>query len=197
MEKKRLIKKFKDKLKPLQKKEIINVFFLISYIVTIFFLIYFIMQTALQTQFPVGIAISNSMEPYIKKGDLIFIRGIDPAEIKSGTVSDKTGDIIAFDARGLWYDAPDTPIVHRVVKKWQTISGWYFLTKGDASPTIDGAAIPENRIYGILWGKIQFIGWLIIALTNPIILISVIAVILLVPLMLRRKKKEILENYKS
>ena len=64
-------------------------------------------------------------------------------------------------------------------------------------PTIDGAAIPENRIYGILWGKIQFIGWLIIALTNPIILISVIAVILLVPLMLRRKKKEILENYKS
>ncbi|GAH21419.1 unnamed protein product [marine sediment metagenome] len=57
MEKKRLIKKFKDKLRPLQKKEIINVFFLISYIVTIFFLIYFIMQTALQTQFPVGIAL--------------------------------------------------------------------------------------------------------------------------------------------
>jgi len=195
MKKERLIKKFKDKLKPLQKKEIINVFFLISYIVTILFLIYFIMQTALQTQFPVGIAISNSMEPYIKKGDLIFIRGMDPAEIKSGTVSDKTGDIIAFDARGLWDGAPDTPIVHRVVKKWQTASGWYFRTKGDASPTIDRAAIPENRIYGIMCGKIPLIGWLIIALTNPIILISVIAVILLVPLILRRKKKEILENY--
>ena len=83
------------------------------------FLIYFILQVALNTQSPMVVVISPSMEPNIHKGDLLFLRGVeDPADLKNGTIEEKNGDVIVFDARGLWDGAPEEPIVHRIVDKW-------------------------------------------------------------------------------
>lgn len=172
--------KFKRKSKDQQdlsfKKLFISIFFVIGYTILSMLLFFFILQAILNTIMPVGIAITDSMEPYINKGDLIFIKGVDPAEIQCGTIQDKDGDVIVFDASGLWYDAPDTPVGHRVVQKWNGENGWIFRTKGDANPKIDPSIIPEDRIFGVVCGTIPFIGWIFIYLTNPSILILLIII---------------------
>jgi signal peptidase len=91
------------------------------------------------------------MEPSINMGDILFSRGVDPATIK-------ISDIIVFDAYGLWADAPEEPIAHRVIEKWEANGSWYFQTKGDASTLNDRAPIPENRIIGVIYGRIPYIG---------------------------------------
>ena len=42
------------------------------------------------------IVVSGSMEPNLYKGDLLFLKGTDPATIKNGTSEGKEGDIIVL-----------------------------------------------------------------------------------------------------
>ncbi|TFF90682.1 MAG: signal peptidase I [Promethearchaeota archaeon] len=188
MENKRLKKKDKeDREKPSTKKIIIAVF-LIGFAFFGSFLIYFILQVALNTPTPMVVVVSGSMEPELYKGDLLFLQGVEPEDLRDGTIEDKDGDIIVYDARGLWDGAPDEPIVHRIIDKWHNESGWWFKTKGDANSMIDGerdveggVPIPEDRIFGKVVGKIPYIGWVKIFLTETNLLIPLI-VILAVPL---------------
>lgn len=108
------------------------------------------------------------MTPNINKGDLLFVRGIDPEDIKNGTIEDQEGDVVVFDARGLWGGAPEEPIVHRIVHKWynETTQKWYFYTKGDANFHIDMAIISEDRIYGVVIGGIPYVGFIKIILID-------------------------------
>ena len=53
------------------------------------FLVYFILQISFKTESPIVVVISPSMEPQIHKGDLLFVMGIDPENIKNGTIADK------------------------------------------------------------------------------------------------------------
>ena len=129
------------------------------------FLIYYIMQIALNTDSPMVVVVSGSMEPKLHRGDLLFLKGKDAENIKNGTIEGKEGDIIVFDARGLWITAPSDPIVHRVVDKRYN-NGWEFLTKGDANSSPDAEWVPENRILGVVVGRIPYIGWVKIALTT-------------------------------
>lgn len=125
------------------------------------------------------------MEPSINKGDLLFVKGIYPEDIREGTIENKEGDVIVFDARGLWDDAPEEPIVHRVVSKWynETTQSWYFYTKGDANFHIDMAIIQEDRIYGVVFGGIPYIGWIKITLIDsglyPFLIIFLTALIVI------------------
>ena len=95
------------------------------------------------------------------KKEKIFqlISGYPAENIKDGTAVDKTGDIIVFDAQGLWSGAPLEPIVHRVIGKYNISDTWYFLTKGDANPSADPQPVPESRIIGVVVGRIPYIGW--------------------------------------
>ncbi|MFW9900640.1 MAG: signal peptidase I, partial [Candidatus Thorarchaeota archaeon] len=90
----------------------------------------------------------------------------------------KEGDIIVFDARNLpgWINPPNDPIVHRVVDKWYD-GAWFFQTKGDANPTIDSAPVPENRILGVVAGRIPYIGWVKIFLTDSGLLIPLLVIV--------------------
>ena len=126
------------------------------------FLIYYALQVALDTRTPLVVVVSGSMEPNLHRGDLCFIKGKDPADIKNGTVEGKEGDIIVFDARGLWTYSPSDPIIHRVVNKWYD-NGWFFETKGDANSLPDDEPVPETRILGVVVGRIPYIGWVKIA----------------------------------
>jgi len=125
---------------------------------------------------------SPSMSPNINTGDLIFIRGIDPAFIRNGTEEDKNGDVILFDAQGLWIGAPSIPVIHRVVNKRNNSGVWEFLTKGDANNYRDGypaeAWVSEGRIFGVVVGMIPAIGWVKIILTDSGLLIPLIAIVL-------------------
>jgi signal peptidase I len=141
------------------------------------FLIYFTMQVSLNTQSPMVVVVSGSMEPTILKGDLLIVQGKDPANIESGTIQNKEGDIIVFDARGLWASAPNEPIVHRIVDKRLENGTWYFLTKGDANLNTDPAWVPANRIVGVVVARIPFIGWIKIFLTESNLLVPIIVIL--------------------
>ncbi len=122
------------------------------------FLIYFVMQVALNTDTPMVVVVSGSMEPNLYKGDLLFLKGTDPENIKNGTIEGKEGDIIVLDTQGLpnWGDTLADPIVHRVIDK-KMINGWFFLTKGDANHNHDPAWFPETRILGVVVCRIPFV----------------------------------------
>ncbi|KKK76308.1 hypothetical protein LCGC14_2864960, partial [marine sediment metagenome] len=160
------------------KRKIAIAILLISFAFSGSFLIYYILQVSLNTKSPMVVVISRSMEPNLLKGDLLFLKGIDPALIKNGTVHGKEGDIIVFDARGLsgWMNPPNEPIVHRVIgKKYD--NGWFFFTKGDANPSHDDDWIPESRVLGVVVGRIPYIGWVKILLTESGLLVPLLVII--------------------
>ncbi|MGV9204943.1 MAG: signal peptidase I [Promethearchaeia archaeon] len=158
-------KKKKDNSKASKKKIIIAVI-LIFFAFFGSYIIYFALQVSLGTNTPMVVVISGSMEPNIHKGDLLFLTDKEPENIKEGTIEDQQGDVIVYDARGLWPGAPDEPIVHRVVDQKQNESGYFFLTKGDANSYPDRAWVPANRIIGVVCGGIPYIGWIKIFLTE-------------------------------
>jgi signal peptidase len=140
------------------------------------FLIYYIMQIALNTDSPMVVVVSGSMEPKLHRGDLLFLKGKDAESIRNGTIEGKEGDIIVFDARGLWITAPSDPIVHRVVDK-KYDNGWFFLTKGDANTNPDAEWVPETRILGVVVGRIPYIGWVKIVLTDSGLLVPLLVIV--------------------
>ena len=170
-------KKLKKKEPSVKRKVIIGVI-LIAFAFSGSFLIYYILQVTLHTSNPMVVVVSGSMEPTLLKGDLLFLEGKDPSQIKNGSIIGKEGDIIVFDARGLsgWLNAPKDPIVHRVVDKWYD-GGWFFRTKGDANSIVDSAPVPENRILGVVAGRIPYIGWVKILLTNSGLLIPLLVIV--------------------
>ncbi len=166
----------KEKKKFLNKKVI---FAIVMISVAFFgsFLVYFILQVALNTESPIVVVVSGSMEPTIHEGDLLFVKGTNPEDIKNGTAEDKDGDIIVFDARGLWIGAPEEPIVHRVIDKFFVGDIWYFRTKGDANSLPDAAPVPESNVIGVVIGGIPYIGWVKIFLTRSGLLIPLLVII--------------------
>lgn len=174
--------KSKKKKETGSKKTILITVVLIIVAISSSFLIYFILQVSLNTSTPIVVVTSPSMSPNINTGDLLFLRGIDPAAIRNGTEEDKNGDVILFDARGLWAGAPSIPVVHRVVNKRNNSGVWEFLTKGDANSYRDGypaeAWVSEDKIFGVVIGGIPYIGWVKIILTDSGLLIPLIAIVI-------------------
>lgn len=170
-------KKEKEK-KPISHKKIIIAAVMICIAFFGSFLVYFGLQVVLNTEAPIVIVVSGSMEPSIREGDLLFVSGaIEPEDIKNGTAEDKNGDVIVFNARGLWAGAPEEPIVHRVVDKYLVGDTWYFRTKGDANLIYDLAPVPEDNIIGVVIGGIPYIGWIKILLTESGLLIPLLVII--------------------
>ncbi len=159
----------------------------------IFFLIFspiiilYILKITLCTSEPVAVVKSNSMRPYINKGDVVIVEGIrNNTLIKSGSIDDRDGDVIVFDARGLWDDAPEDPIVHRVIDKWKNGSKWFYLTKGDANEVVDAAPIPRSRVQGIVKEVVRYVGWGKIILMEISFALQIIIFSLLMFYMLNR-----------
>ncbi len=166
-----------DKKKPVIKKKVIIAVLLMSFAFFGSFVIYFVLQVSLNTQTPIVVVISGSMTPTINKGDILFVKGTDPALIQNGSIVGKEGDIIVFDAYGLWAGAPLDPIVHRVIGKWYDNGTWYFSTKGDANSLPDPVLIPGDRVIGVVVGGIPFIGWIKILLTDSGLLIPLLIIV--------------------
>lgn len=156
------------------KKEGIKTISIIIIILVITFGGFFILKVILNTQMPIVVVTSESMTPTIKTGDLLFVRGISPENIKNGTHEDKLGNIIIYDSYPFWHSDPNyDPIVHRVIGKYFNISEgkWYFKAQGDANSSPDPPhsvdyPIPEDNIIGIVVGKIPYIGYVKIWLAD-------------------------------
>ena len=182
--------------KPIPHKKIIIAVALIAVAFFGSFFVYFILQVSLNTETPIVVVISGSMEPTIHKGDLLFVAGKDAKDIRNGTAEDKNGDIIVFDARGLWAGAPQEPIVHRVIDKYNISDVWYFRTKGDANYYPDAAPVPESNVIGVVVGDIPYIGWVKIFLEESgmliplLVLVSALLVISIVMDIIKKEDKK-------
>lgn len=185
-------------------KKIIIAVVLIVFAFSGSFLIYFIMQITLNTNNPMVVVVSGSMEPNLHKGDLLFLKGKDPATIKSGTIEGKEGDIIVFYTQNLpgFESYPNDPIVHRVIDKYND-SGFFFLTKGDANPIPDPGWVPESHILGVVCGRIPYLGWVKIILTDSglliplLVVVSVLLIISIVWDIVRKEDDDVKGKYKE
>ena len=169
------------------KKEGIKTIIIISIILVITFGGFFILKVIMNTEMPIVVVTSESMSPTIKTGDLLFVRGIPPEDIKNGTHEDKLGSIIIYDSYPFWHSDPNhDPIVHRVIGKWLNITEgkWYFKAQGDANSGPDPPhsvdyPIPEENIIGVVVGKIPYIGYIKIWLTDTGLAVPLIVILVL------------------
>jgi signal peptidase I len=88
-----------------------------------------------------------SMRPTLQGGDLIVLRGVDPATLRKG-------DIVAVNTSAddrRQYGVP-AEVVHRIVRVGHDAGGLFFVTKGDANT---GADVFQTRP-GDVVGKLRF-----------------------------------------
>ncbi|MBS7655183.1 signal peptidase I [Candidatus Bathyarchaeota archaeon] len=145
-----------------------------------------ILKFSLNTSIPLAYVPSKSMEPTLKVGDLVVIKGFPSNEIKEGS-------IIVFYVPG-HYGEDEYRIVHRVVKVVDLGSGLGFETKGDNNPISDyyrWGYIPASYIVGVVVYKIPYIGYAALVVRKPlgILIISILIAIILFSELFESKKK--------
>lgn len=93
--------------------------------------------------------LSNSMKPYIKRGDIVLVKKIKQEKIKDICV----GDIIE-------YSIENKVIIHRVVNIIEG-SGEQrtFITKGDSNDAPDANPVEESQVLGVAKNYIPYIGY--------------------------------------
>lgn len=96
--------------------------------------------------------ISGSMEPEYHVGSLIYVKDVDPSEIK-------VGDVITYVLPN------ETPSTHRVIQIDTEKQRFY--TKGDANETADGAPVHFKNLIGIPIFKIPYLGYIAYFIQNP------------------------------
>ena len=129
-----------------------------------------VLKLILHTESPLMVVSSGSMIPTLNVGDIILVRGVDPATITVGT-------IIIFHSP---YDY-QMPIVHRVIAVTSTGGSIYFQTEGDNNPGPDGWNVPAENLMGIYVGKLPYVGLISLELRGPLgatLIILLIAVII-------------------
>lgn len=90
---------------------------------------------------------SNSMKPYISRGDVVLVDKIDIEDHKNL----KKGDILAFKQHS-------KIIVHRIYKIIQRGDNVYFVTKGDNNNQADQGIIEPGDVVGKVLLKVKKIG---------------------------------------
>ena len=98
---------------------------------------------------------SFPLESGFDKGDIMVLKGKKAENIK-------IGDVVVF-----W--SGKTPIIHRVVKKWNGKGDYYFMTKGDnyktnplpiKSSLLDETKVSEEQIVGNAVLRIPLLGYI-------------------------------------
>lgn len=107
------------------------------------------------------IVLSGSMETKIHKGDLIFVKEIDPSELT-------TEDVIAFR------DAEETVTTHRIIDIVDKDGVTYFITKGDNNSSQDQNLVEYEDVEGIYVGRVPNIGNIMNSLAEPTTVIIII-----------------------
>ena len=87
---------------------------------------------------------SGSMEPKIKKGDVVIVN--------QKTSKFEVDDVIAFKES-------EYIIVHRIVNIVKVGNEEYYYTKGDANQNIDDFVVDKKSIIGKVYGKVPYVGY--------------------------------------
>lgn len=198
--KKKKVWKIKTKKKTIEipVKEVLEISIFIGVLFMLTFGTFWILQASLKTKTPMVVVISGSMEPTINVGDLLFIKGVDPDDIIVGDHAERTGDVIVFEAN--WGEG-GIPVVHRVVDRRFNHTGeaiWEFSTWGDNNLGPDQPSHPwvrEDDVVGIVVGRIPWVGYVKIFLTDygmaiPLIIILALALVISIAWDLTHPEKE-------
>ena len=130
--------------------------------------VFFGLRVAFRTEYlPFHPVSSGSMVPTLNVGDLIVVRGVEPQLVS-------VGQIIVFHSPR----DRDMLIVHRVVGVNSQGGRLYFETKGDNNPTRDSwspyPGVPETYLVGVVIGKVAYLGYVILALKEPLGMAAII-----------------------
>ena len=152
---------------------------------------------------------SHAFSPTLHIGDIILIEGVKPEDINPDYPN---SDIIVYQNPT---NPTGTPIVHRVVAKYEVDGVWYFQTKGDGNGTPypeavssgeydsntlwhTGQGVPQNLVLGKVVMRIPYFGHITLFLRNnpwglPLIIALIVILLLiefLVPFIRRSKAKK-------
>lgn len=130
---------------------------------------------------PVVPVTGRSMRPTIHAGDLVFVKGVVPGELRKG-------DIIAFhttETAQQKYGVPAT-YVHRIWKVQRTATGYQYRTKGDAVAGPDPFWTADTAVVGTYDFKVTGLGYPILFIRSKqgkIFLLAALAIALVYVLM--------------
>jgi signal peptidase I len=184
---------------------------------------FFGLVVALGTAVPVRVVESGSMctspvgcdgwsdvfNRTLHRGDIILIQAVMPEEINANYPN---SDIIV-------YQSPEnplaTPIVHRVVAKYQVNGTWYFQTKGDGNGNhwpapvtssdydsnqiwFTGEGVSQNLVLGRVVLRFPHLGWITLIMQNNnwvlslviALIIALIVIEFVLPVILAQRKKK-------
>lgn len=110
------------------------------------------------------VIISGSMIPEIQIGDVVLIKDTDYFKI---------GDIIAFRR-------DSSVIVHRIAREMEVNGKLMYQTKGDNNNVADSELVDISTIEGVYYGKIPFIGKILMWLYNNLSMVIVVIIIILI-----------------
>jgi len=136
--------------------------------------VFFGLRVAFGTEYlPFHPVSSGSMIPTLNVGDLIIVRGADPNSVTVGSI------IVFHSPRDR-----DMLIVHRVVEINNQQGTLYFETKGDNNPTKDSwspyPGVPQSHLVGIVIGRVAYLGYVILALKEPLGMTAIVLLTALV-----------------
>jgi hypothetical protein len=132
-------------IRKLWKNDYFKTVIAISLIVAIILSFFFGLQLVLGSSSPLRVVESGSMcVPYgglcegwshpfdqtLHKGDILIIQAVSPEDLSANYPH---SDIIVFRNPNNLHDPSATPIVHRIVEKFEIDGTWYFQTKGDGN----------------------------------------------------------------
>lgn len=150
---------------------------------------------------PLAIIESDSMEPVLSRGDVIYFEAADPAELQ-------VDDIVAVEVPSGYRDKYGYPptIVHRIVEIGKYAKGTFVVTKGDATSKDPFRAHVSNvkgiyrkldlPLIGSTWPKLPLVGTVLLFLRSTYGLVYVAALTATavgyraVPAWLERRRKE-------
>ena len=110
--------------------------------------------------------LSGSMEPKYGVGSVVYVKNMDPYEVK-------IGDAITF-----YIEGNDTVATHRVIEI--NLVEQSFITKGDANKSVDGEPISFERLIGRVDFNIPLLGYVAMYIQTKEGIIACIGVFLFI-----------------
>ena len=122
------------------------------------------------------VVLSNSMEPHIKEGSIIYFKKVPKKDIKEGNV--------------ISFKVSDKIVSHRVYK----VEEKGFTTKGDATSTIDPVLVTYDQVLGKVDNiAVPYIGYYVKIINTHYYIVLIVVAILIVEFVLgnvsRKKEK--------
>jgi len=145
-------------------KKLLRFFTLLSAVVILVVPVLFVLPNI--AQITPYVVISESMEPSIPVGSILYVGRCEPIELKAG-------DVITFRMN----QATESTTTHRVVEN--DVEKRQLVTKGDANEDVDIVKIPYLQVIGKVVLSIPKLGYALIFLNTDAGRMSYLAIFLL------------------